>query len=323
MATSKEIVLTDKDNFVLSKRAYNANVKDISAGTYYQHPFKAEWLKSKYLIFINRDDKSEKYLAALFSSFISVGIPLGIITEALFVPDLIQLISVFGSIVITAPISMKIVTKVSMNQVKRFKKVENIIKPQLSDWLLKRYRIEVNDEILTNLVAHIAYKSPEVHFTDVNQKQYMLRTSEEEGNYVVPYIDPEDEEKKIRVLDVNRLTELTTKETLAPKQQVIFNSITEKVAKLKNIRMTAEKSFIVERINGDLQEVLKLNDYGASLDSNKYDASKITNILLFLEKELDTIFDEEIKDIEQQLAIRMKMLNDRSPEDNSELRISR
>jgi hypothetical protein len=150
----------------------------------------------------------------------------------------------------------------------------------------------------------------------------MLRASEPGNYYIIPYADPEEEETKIRVLDVNKLTELTTKETLAPKQQAIFNSITEKVTKLKNIRMTAEKLFVVERINSDLQEVLKLNDYGASLDSNKYDAGKITNILLFLEKELDTIFDEEIKDIEQQLAVRMKMLNDRSPEDNSELRIS-
>jgi hypothetical protein len=60
MATSKEIVLTDKDNVALPGRAYNTETIEVTPETYYQHPFKPTWIKAQYQNFVSSSDKIDK-----------------------------------------------------------------------------------------------------------------------------------------------------------------------------------------------------------------------------------------------------------------------
>jgi hypothetical protein len=322
---SKEISLSKKE-IVLPKKMYSS--AEVSAETYYKAPFEGERFNRMQI----KNFQSLK--GNIFETTLpltSMGFGLGTFMAASISFDIMGIGMLAGTVL--GGVSGVILSRKSyFKNKKKYAHASGIIQKNFSNWISSRYSVSMDNEELIKVADHIsAYSSfakvkknhvPDLLFKGTDNKAYLLKSDSEEGWYVIQYVDAKSEEKKIRVLNVDKLTELETKQTLNKKQQAIFNSITEKVAKLKNIRMTAEKMFTVQRINADLQEVLKLNDYGTSLDSSKYDASKITNILLFLEKELDTIFDEEIKDIEQQLAVRMKMLNDRSPEDNSELRIS-
>jgi hypothetical protein len=322
---SKEISLS-KQEIVLPKKMYSS--VEVSADTYYAAPFEGARFKRMQ----ERNFASLKYYT-FENAFplTSIGFGAGTMAAASISSDFLGIGMLAGTAL--GVISGFFISRKSyFKNKKRYAYASNIIQANFSNWILNRYSVSMDNEELIKVANHISTWSyyaknkeshiPDLLFQGTDNKAYLLKSDPEEGWYVIQYVDTKNEEKKIRVLNVDKLTELETKQTLNKKQQTIFDSITEKVAKLKNIRMTAEKMFTVQRINADLQEVLKLNDYGTSLASQSYDSSKITTILAYLEKELDTIFDDEIKDIEHQLAARMKMLNDRSPEDNSELRIS-
>jgi hypothetical protein len=305
--SSKEVALqTETKDIVLPTRAYNTEIEKVNAETHYRTPFQPEWFKE---------------VRSTMPESVGFGIATGMLSTVLAGATMMVLIPDLSFLLFTGASFIGIVPGAFLGRMRgnkqklQFRKAKNTTKEHLSQWLNNRYSIEVENLEIEKIVEYMTrypYNKEDFHFVSNIGDPYVLKSSDNNVWYVIPYaptVELVKEERLAYTPQINTAIEVRPSKAFTDDQQELFNKITTKAVKLKSLKLDTEKSFIAERISNDLKEVLKLNSYGVLIDSERYDSSKITVILTLLDKEIDSIFGKELEDIGHKLDAKVEALS--------------
>jgi hypothetical protein len=320
--SSKDLVVKGKE-VTLPAKAYNPEIDKVTAETHYRTPFNHSWLTST--ADVSLEQFSMKPLTALTGS--ALGFALSFPLDMMVLnPGVTDPGVVISSVVITGFSMVSGLVKYNRKKRAKLIAVKTIIKEHFPKWLEERYSIEVENVELDKLVNHITFYSGtaynDLHFISSAGNSYVLKSFNPGVWYVEPYAEPVEltasEQlaytpaiaKVLEPKKVNRTNKFNAE------QQNIHNSITDKLSVLKSIDLDTEKTFNVNRINADLRDISKLNDYGNTLALSNYDSSKVTTLLTLLDKELSAIFKEELRNLETSFNSKIELITSRMPQES-------
>jgi hypothetical protein len=314
--SSKELAIKTKIKEVtLPDKVYNTGVDKVTAETHYRTPFKPYWLQNvaqsksvlKDDLWVGATGLLGGGTAWLLGDGMLFGF--GTLNLGLAIPFMIA-----GG----AP-SFFLYRNITRRTEAKYFKAKQITKEHLAKWLAARYSLELEDSEIEKVVDHIAYLhhiKSDLDFTSNNGELYTLKKNSNTAWYVVPYVTPIDLEKDEQLAYTPTLTkviEVKITNKFTDEQQSMHDTIVSKLRIFKNLELDTEKTFSINRIDKDLKEISKLNNYGNSLSVSGYDSSKITTILTLLDNELNVVFKDELQDLSSNLDAKIELITNRTP----------
>lgn len=328
----KDLAVVKQKN--LQKVDPNPSFSDISVSSkgYFVSPVKQEW----------RDKVAEVYPKNYsFTTGLIVGY--GVILEGVsvalastpgwLIPGIgagVAITGLFGTYV-TGAISNAKERKVFR---KAIVTVQERQKGYISDWLMARYNIEVDDKTLENMSSFIIgqtfseialdlpwshkideqyalFRAESFDFSDTKKKRFVFKVIPHEQN-------PEFYIEEVKVLEaeaspiLNKSKSGSVENPFSGEASALYESLSSRLIQVKSGSLSVEQLHEVGSISKTITEVIELNNQYKAVNPEGDSPSRVVEILSGLNKQLLTLQTNVLADIEKKLFIHSSVIEERN-----------
>lgn len=205
---------------------------------------------------------------------------------------------------------------------RKYKKVAEKVNEEecayISKWLEERYGISVSKETSRELVIFVTkyfYKKEDGYpiydgkFIDNKGTKYSMKYIE--GDPVEFYVE---EAKEVKINEVPKISAIQSKDPrdkFTGQANVLYKKLVKQIQVASQLNLNVENQHFLSRIDADLQDVIELNKAALRINFSAGSPQKCTEILESLLKEVESILNESMKDIEKKLSTKKTYIESR------------
>lgn len=207
-------------------------------------------------------------------------------------------------------------------------------KGYISDWLMARYNIEVDNKTLENMSSFIIgqtfseialdlpwshkideqyalFRAESFDFSDTKKKRFVFKVIPHEQN-------PEFYIEEVKVIEAEALPILDkSKETalenpFSGEASALYESLSSRLHQVKSGSLSVEQLHEVGSISKTITEVIELNNQYKSVNPEGDSPSRVIEILSGLNKQVLTLQTSVLADIEKKLFIHSSVIEERN-----------